>query len=273
MTDRRADPVEIMKAAVYHGGVFRTDTAPIIREVLLEVRLDGQRLAAIACMGENIEELAAGFLRSEGRIGRAEDIVGIERLSEPGPGLAWPGEILSVEIRSAAGTAGPVPETRGETIASSGARGSGIRPAVKAFKPGTPAVTPDQVFRLVDGLVEACVLHERTRGTHGAALADPDGILTVREDIGRHNALDMLSGHALLNGIDCADKLLVRTGRTSVEIVSKATVMGIPILLSLGVPTAEAVRTAERAGITLVGGIRRGSLTVYTHNERIGKTT
>lgn len=273
MTARRTDPVEIMDVLVYHEGIFRKASAPIIREVLLEVRLDGRRMAAIACTGEHAEDLAIGFLHSEGWIGRAGDIGRMEWLRDTGPDLTWPGEILSLEIRSVAGATGSEPAAAGGTITSSGARSACRWPDGADLTPGMPTVTPNQVFHLVDGLVEACELHERTRGAHGAALADPDRILTVREDIGRHNALDMLSGHALRNGTDCSGKILVRTGRASVEIISKTIRMGIPVLLSLGAPTTEAVRTAEKAGITLVGRIRKGSMTVYTHDERIGKTT
>ncbi len=273
MTAHRTDPVEIMDVLVYREGSFRTAGLPVIREVLLEVRLDGRRVAAIACTGEHAEELAVGFLRSEGRIARAGDIGRIEQLPDTSPDPAWPGEVLTAEITSTGGAAASEAAAGAETITSSGARSRRHRPVGIIPKTGTPTISPDQILRLVDALVEACVLHERTRGAHGAALADPDGILAVREDIGRHNALDMLSGYALLNGIDCSEKILVRTGRASVEIVSKAIVMGIPILLSLGAPTTEAVRSAKRAGITLVGRIRRGSMNIYSHDERIGRTT
>ncbi|HOI72676.1 MAG TPA: formate dehydrogenase accessory sulfurtransferase FdhD [Syntrophales bacterium] len=273
MTSRRTDPVEIMDILVFREGAFRTTSLPVIREVLLEVRLDGRRMAAIACTGEHAEELAVGFLRSEGRIGRAGDIGRIEQMPDGPPDPAWPGEVLTVEITSVGGTAAAEETTGGDTITSSGGRSGRRRPAGPILKAGMPTIPPEKVLRLVDDLVEACVLHERTRGVHGAALADPDGLLAVREDIGRHNALDMLSGYALLNGIDCSEKFLVRTGRASVEIVSKAIVMGIPILLSLGVPTTEAVRSAERAGITLVGRIRKRSMNIYSHDERIGRTT
>jgi len=267
------EAVEIMDALVYREGSCRRAAVRVIREVLLEVCLDGRRVAAIACTGEHVEDLAVGFLRSEGWIERAGDIDRLETLKEAGTGLEWPGEILSVGVWTTGGTLHPDPAAVGGTIASSGARGAGRWPAGAIPHDTAPAITPAQAFRLVDRLVESCILHERTRGAHGAALAEPERLLAVREDIGRHNALDMLSGHTLLHGIDGSGKILVRTGRTSVEIVSKAVRMGVPILLSLGAPTTEAVRAAIRAGITLAGGVREGSMTVYTHESRIGMTT
>lgn len=266
------EPVEVMKALVYREGSFRSAAIPVVREVLLEVLLDGRPVAAIACTGEHVEELAAGYLRSECWIGQAGDIARIERPGPSGSNPEWPGEVLSVAVFTAGGKSRPEAAGTGNTITSSGARGAGRWSAGTGPTPGMITVTPEQAFHLVDGLVEACVLHERTRGTHGAALADPEKILAVREDIGRHNALDMLSGHALLGGIDLTDKIVVRTGRASLEIVSKAARMGLPVLLSLGAPTAQAVRLAAQAGITLVGGIRGGSMTIYTHESRIGQT-
>jgi FdhD protein len=122
----------------------------------------------------------------------------------------------------------------------------------------------------MEDMVAAACIHKLSRGTHGAALADSSDILFVaREDIGRHNCLDMLSGYTLLHDIDGADKVLLRTGRVSSEIVHKIWRMGIPVVLSLSVPTALAISLAGQAGITLVGAIRVPSLTVYTHTKRI----
>jgi FdhD protein len=273
MTARPTDPFENMDVFLYRDGSLRRTSVPVVREVLLEVLLDGRRVASIACGGDHLEELATGFLFSEGWIGGAGDIAAIERPGEAEPGRKWPGEIRTVAVRTRGGAAPPVPEEAGVAIASSGARGRGHWPAAVIRRKAVPSVTPGQAFRLVDQLVEACVLHEQTRGTHGAALAGPEGILVVREDIGRHNALDMLSGYILLNGTDVSDGIIVRTGRASLEIVVKTARMGIPVLLSLGAATTEAVRFADRAGITLAGRIQGGSMTVYTHESRIGTKT
>ena len=85
-------------------------------------------------------------------------------------------------------------------------------------------------------LGQAC-LHEETGGTHAAALARNGKILVVREDIGRHNTIDMLGGYALLHGVDCRDAVILRTGRVSSEIVHKIRRLGVPLVCSLSVPT------------------------------------
>jgi FdhD protein len=112
-------------------------------------------------------------------------------------------------------------------------------------------------------------LHDTTGGTHAAALADAGEILVVREDIGRHNAIDMLAGYVLLHGINCSGAMVFRTGRVSAEIVGKLWNMGIQLFASLSVPTSEAVRLAADAGMTLVGSVRGGRMKIYTHVERV----
>jgi FdhD protein len=91
----------------------------------------------------------------------------------------------------------------------------------------------------------------------------------LREDIGRHNTIDMLGGYALLNDMDCSDKIIVRTGRVSLEIVNKVWNLGIPILISLSVPTTAAIHASMEAGITIIGSVRGGKMNVYCHEWRV----
>jgi len=249
---------------IHEGGTWRQARVPVIREELLEIYLNGQRLATIACGGRHAEELAVGWLRAEGYLLTSRDLKGLET----GKG----GRAVFVR----AGAATVVKPAKGETvIAASGARTSGVRKRNPDLKPpvtGPELTSPERIFHLMEELAAAATLHRQSRGTHGAALADAAGLLAVREDIGRHNCLDMLSGYCLLNGLDGGDKLLLRTGRVSMEIVHKIWRMGVPVVASLSVPTVRAVRIARQAGITLIGAVRRPALTVYTHPERIGET-
>jgi FdhD protein len=131
-------------------------------------------------------------------------------------------------------------------------------------------LSPERVLQLMDEFIKLCRLHTITRGTHGAALTDGKEIIVVREDIGRHNALDMLAGYALSNHLDCSDKAVLRTGRVSTEIVYKVWNLGIPVVVSLAAPTTRAIQLAGDAGITLIGAIRGISMQVYTHERRVG---
>jgi FdhD protein len=112
-------------------------------------------------------------------------------------------------------------------------------------------------------------LHVKTGGIHIVALLDKAEILTVSEDIGRHNALDRVIGYALRNTIDLRKTWVLVSGRISSEMVRKCLIAGIPILVSRGATTTLAVETAEKTGLTVVGFARSSKMVVYTHGQRI----
>ncbi|MFA6414248.1 MAG: formate dehydrogenase accessory sulfurtransferase FdhD, partial [Syntrophales bacterium] len=271
--DRHEHPAGIEKCPVriFTGTSWQASAVDIVREVHLEVHLNGRKMITIACTGIHTEELAVGWLRGEGLIRTAREIEAVE----------VGGEGMSIHVNTRPGLAAGQSISQdpgkegGQVISSSGASGisgsgsevrlSGAQPMkpvtgagegrnVEAMKPlaiGTETISPARIFTLMEELVAAACIHNLSRGTHGAALADSSDIFVTREDIGRHNCLDMLSGYTLLHDIDGADKVLLRTGRVSSEIVHKIWRMGIPVVLSLSVPTALAISLAGQAGITL----------------------
>ncbi|MGH2499778.1 MAG: formate dehydrogenase accessory sulfurtransferase FdhD, partial [Candidatus Limnocylindria bacterium] len=126
------------------------------------------------------------------------------------------------------------------------------------------------IVRLPAAMREAQPLFEATGGLHAAALFAPDGgLLALREDVGRHNAVDKLAGWAALGRSAPRDAVLLVSGRVSFEIVQKAAVAGIPVVCAVSAPTDLAARAAERLGLTLVGFLRGDSFNVYAHPERI----
>ena len=112
-------------------------------------------------------------------------------------------------------------------------------------------------------LFQAALHYQRSRGIHGAALADADRLLIVAEDVGRHNAVDKVKGEALRLGIATEDRLLLSTGRVSSEMLLKAARMGVPVIASRTSPTEMAVALAEQLGVTVCGYVRPDGLNVY----------
>jgi len=247
---------DLFRISVYDGKAFSEHDERLVREILLAVHLNDRKVITIACAGLHVEELAVGFLRSEGILRKRDDIAAIE---------VHPGR-TRVRIRTAEGRKISDPETTADrTLASSGARGFGQPASGSPEEPlsGGVSLAPETILDLMKRFLGQARLHEETGGTHAAALARNGEILVVREDIGRHNTIDMLGGYALLHGMDCRDAVIFRTGRVSSEIVYKIWRMGVPLVCSLSVPTTQAVEMARRAGMTLIGSVRRGRMKIY----------
>jgi FdhD protein len=216
-------------------------------------------------------ELAIGFLRSEGIVASGADVSAVRYCDAP-PGDEQRYNIVSVQLTRP--TALDRVQRRFAVTASCGICGTAtldqLRRRCDPLKPG-PAVAASTLLALPDALRGSQRLFEQTGGLHAAGLAGPEGtLLSVREDVGRHNAVDKLVGRALLDGaLPLDDRLLVVSGRVSFEIVQKAALAGIPILAAVSAPSSLAVTTARELGMTVVGFIRGPRANVYSHPERV----
>lgn len=216
------------------------------------------------------DELAVGFLHSEGLIAPGE----VDRVETGDPSrLNQPDDEIVVHLRRPFGPS-LVAERRFVATASCGICGKASIDEVAvrcAPLPPGPVVPVEVLFGLPEALREAQAVFEATGGLHAAGLFEADGrLLRLREDVGRHNALDKLIGASLLAGeLPLRDRIVLVSGRVAFEIVQKAATAGVPILAAVGAPSDLAVETAERLGVTLVGFLRGRGCNLYAGRERI----
>ena len=264
LTKRPVLSVPIQKAA--QGALTPAQDLVAVEEPV-QIRLDDRDLAITMRTPGHDAELAVGFLFTEGILADAasiEDVACTENTVtvrlKPG---SVTGEAASQERRfyltSSCGVCG---KASIDAIVSSGCTAApGDRPVVSAS--------------VIRGLPETLRLtqpvFDRTGGLHAAALFDATGNLAlVREDVGRHNAVDKLIGRSVLDGrVPLHESVLLVSGRASFELVQKAAMAGIPILAAVGAPSSLAVETALRFGMTLAGFVREGRFNVYSGAQRI----
>ena len=254
--------------------VRRMDT--LAAEEPLEIRVGGTPLTVTMRTPGDDVELAAGFLVSEGVITRADQFASAMHCSGPGTEA---NTYNVLDVRLAPGTPPPDPARARHSYTTSACGVCGAASIDQVRTASSFDVSADPVgvdaavlAELPDTLRTRQAVFEKTGGLHAAALCDASTgeVLVVREDVGRHNAVDKVIGWAVLN-----DRLPLRTtvlqvsGRASFELVQKAVMAGIPILSAVSAPSSLAVEMAESSGLTLVGFVRGDSMNVYARADRV----
>jgi FdhD protein len=247
----------------------------------LEIRVDGRAVAVtMRTPGDDID-LAAGFLATEGLIGSAADITGIRICHQPGrqpPGPAGDGAGNVAEVTLADGYAIDDDMLRRNFLTTSacGVCGKASIDAVRVrarfdVAADTTPVSPTVLAGLPGALRDAQRVFASTGGLHAAGVFSADGtLLALREDVGRHNAVDKVAGWALRDGrLPLAGCVLLVSGRASFELVQKAFVAGIPVLAAVSAPSSLAAEFAAEVGMTLVGFLRGRTMNVYTGAARL----
>jgi FdhD protein len=232
----------------------------------------------------NDRELAAGFLFGEGMIRSSEDIETIERLSLADGSLADGQEVssnvLRVQLAAHVEVATKSLERHFYTTSSCGVCGKASIEALEVegcsvLDVSGISMSAELICRLPDTLRAAQDVFAQTGGLHAAGLFDLQGqLIEVREDVGRHNAMDKLVGSQLLAGKLLAGKLLARSvvvlsGRASFELLQKAVVAQVPVVVAVGAPSSLAVDLAVEFGVTLIGFARDGRFNIYSCSERV----
>ena len=254
-------------AVLFRDGAFARGERAVPEEAAVAISVNGSTHAVMMATPDHLEELALGLALNEGIVRSPADILRTEIAEAP---LGIDCRLWLTAERTAAYTArrrlmtGPVGcgLCGAESLEIAGrdlpAVGEGVR------------VRPATITDAMAAMARAQALGRQTRAAHAAGFFVPgEGLVTVREDVGRHNALDKVAGHLALARIDPAAGLLAITSRVSVELIQKAAVMGVSFLAAISVPTALAIRAAAEAGITLVAVARGADFEVFTRPERV----
>jgi FdhD protein len=279
-----SESVKEFEALRWRAGAVSRDPDKLAVEEPLEIRLAGRRFTLTMRTPGHDRELAAGFLLAEGFVGSSEELGEIRPVlgprGEPAPNaidvlLAVPAERLRERLKrnfvisSSCGVCG---KTSIEAIERRIAR---IEDKVR--------ISARTILKLPATMREAQAVFSATGGLHAAALfalpptdassngdAQSASLTVLREDVGRHNAVDKVIGYSLLRGmVPLSDAVMMVSGRTSFEIVQKAASAGVPILCAVSAPSSLAVDLAQELGVTLVGFLREPNFNVYSCPERI----
>lgn len=258
--------VEVISPGV--AGISRSDIVAV--EEPLELRVHGKPATILMRTPGHDLELALGFLFHEGIISSLDQVLGMDRLEPENPDhlnildirLAIPARAKSLDrFFFSTSSCGACGKKSLEAVAVQSQPVSGHFVVSSAFLSSLPGILrPHQE------------LFSQTGGVHACGLFTPTGeLVCLREDVGRHNALDKLAGFALERGLHpLTPRILVLSGRVGYEMAQKAIVSGIPMIVAVGAPTSLAIDLCRQFGVTLVGFLRGSTMNVYTHPERVG---
>jgi FdhD protein len=260
-------PSPLVETAAYGPGGTHMDTVP--EEAPVALSYNGISHAVMLASPADLEDFALGFSLSEGILADASELYELELE------IGTQGVVVQMRIAEARFAA-----LKNRRRAMAGRTGCGLcgveslDQVARALTPlpllAGPVIAAASLHRALEQLQQKQPMHASTGGVHAAAWADAAGnLLAVREDVGRHNALDKLIGALTKAPHDPASGFALVTSRASFEMVQKAAGVGIPILAAVSAPTGYAIRLAQEVGLTLAGFVRQGRHTVYSTPERI----
>lgn len=256
-----------VKCIAWHpqGETLRERAIP--EEAAISFTYNGGAYAVMMATPQDLQDFAYGFSLTEGIVSSVGEIESFEVVEDE----------LGVELRMRLvepyGSA--YSERRRYLAGPTGCGLCGIESLAEAMRPprvvqSKAVFRPRDIMGALETLAPAQALNRETRAVHAAAFwSREQGLVAVREDVGRHNALDKLAGALARQGVAAGDGLLVFTSRVSVEMIQKAAAIGAPLVAAISAPTALAVRMAEAAGVTLVAIARQDGFEIFTHGARI----
>ena len=259
-------PARCVARQAWRNGSTVLGERTLAEEVPVAFSYDGAPHAVLMATPDDLEDFALGFSYTEGIVTTPAEIAELAVVS------VTEGIVLRMCLAGARSDA--FAARRRRFVGPAGCGMCGLESLAEANRTIPMArhdlrVSRQDIEKAVAALPASQLLNMQTRAVHAAAFWRPDQDLVFREDVGRHNALDKLAGALLRTGRSTADGVIVLSSRISIELVQKAGMMGASIIVGVSAPTALAVRTAEMAGLTLVGIARDDGFEVFTHPERI----
>jgi FdhD protein len=260
-------PVRTINRQVWRDGSQRKGARSIPEETALALTYNGGTYAVMMGTPQNLTDFAIGFSLSEGVVKTPEEIQSIEIVDlEDG---------IELRMWLAEEKAAGLSERRRQIAGPTGCGLCGIDSITEALRPasvvsGGQSFPARDILAAMQSIPPLQTINIETRAVHAAAFWLPGrGIVALREDVGRHNALDKLAGALAQAKVPTSEGAVLLTSRVSVEMVQKTASIGAPLMVAVSAPTALAVRMAEAAGITLVAVARADGFEVFTHQDRI----
>jgi FdhD protein len=275
MAGRRVAERRVLKVAA--KGEARRARDRLAVEEPLELRVAGRPVGVTMRTPGNDVELAIGYCVSERLVARPDDVEAVRFCAPEGQAQEY--NVLTVDLRPGVPVPDPSLDRLAVTSSSCGVCGKASIEAVTVACPtltGDGLAVPSGVLAAIPDRVRAAQrVFEQTGGLHAAALCDAEGnVRCVREDVGRHNAVDKVIGWAATERrLPLTGMVLFVSGRCSFEVVQKAAVAGAALVAAVSAPSSLAVELAEQVGMTLVGFLRGGTMNVYTHPHRVSLPT
>lgn len=268
MSDVIGSTARIVGGLKASHGLVSSSSRLVPEEVPIAFSYGGSTHAVMMATPDDLEDFAVGFSLAEGIIERAGDVVSVEAIEA--------GEGIDVQVTLKDMAAEALTARRRRMAGPVGCGLCGIESIEQASRAVRPVGSDDvrlsarEIADAMTLLGAAQALNRQTRAVHAAGFYSPhEGLVAVREDVGRHNALDKLVGAVLLGGWDASLGAVVVTSRLSVEMVQKTAALSAPILIAISAPTALAIRTAAQAGITLIGIARDEDFEIFTRPDRV----
>lgn len=236
--------LDTVRCLTFSDGRYENETEEVCTEEVVVICLNDRPIITQVATPVQLKELGAGFVVSQG-LARAVESVGVEG--------------LTIRVRA--------PQSREAVNSVMESCGGSMSDTFFSRVDSPLVIEKDFVFTVIDHIVSS--LWERTGGAHCSVLFSEGRLVAKSTDIGRHNTVDKVIGHAVLNGVDLSGCVLGCTGRQPLGMITKAANAGIPIVISKAATTAQGIDQAAKAGITLIGRVKGERFRVYSHPERI----